>query len=287
MRKAHKLAVSFGSAALILGGGAYAQLPQLGQSGQAGNATCPAGWTCAAPIANETGFTQREVTIGGQTYIQTMIDDGTGAFNSEDFVRVNFNNTPAEQGVLSRLTVVDPQAGGTFSTTSDIAAGWANTDPNGTARAVISMNINDPGAQGANLGFNIDFTVDTTFDANAADPNNANVLNGLMADQTVGLGGTAGDRQRFYTEIKRATAAGSSTITGGRGPGATWAQNEVIQVVWAAQQVAGTGSFGTQTVTNQTQDSAGTPNFTTFSSTTENGPWDWNAEFNGGAAPVF
>lgn len=310
MRKVTKLAISFGSAALILGGGAFAQLPTLGSTTLDANGlptdaptggacnNVAAGAVCSAPIANEAGFMQREVRVGTERFIQTIINDGsvdqnaTGqGFASEDFVRFNNANTPggSVQGIMSQLTVRDAvSATNFFQTTSDIQSGWAVNG--GDARAVIDMEIRDDGTAGANLGFQTLFSVDTSFNA----ATNTNTLNALAADQTVGLGGAAGstDKQRFYTEIKQAANAGSSdlaTVGAGtvRGNGATWAAGEVIQVVWAGQQVAGTPQFGTQTVTNVTANNAGTPNFTSLTDLAAPGPWLWNAEFNGGVAPTF
>lgn len=298
MRKVNKLAISFGSAALILGGGAFAQLPTMGSTtlGADGTPTgCPAGFTCSAPIANEAGFMQREVNNGTDRFIQTIIQDGalTGAgqgFASEDFVRFNNSGQQSAQGIMSVLSVHDgASATSTFDTTSNINAGWAVNG--GDATAVISMAIRDPGADGQNLGFETLFDVDTSFNATTG----LNTLNSLRADQTVGLGGipVAGapltDKQRFFTEIKSADAVGSSNLTtvnpAARGPGATWALGERIQVVWAAQQVAGTPQFGTQTVTNVTQNAAGVANFTSLTDLAAPGPWQWNAEF--GTAPIF
>jgi len=300
MRKVTKLAISFGSAALILGGGAFAQGPTLGSTTLDPNtgvpSGCPAGFTCLAPIANEAGFLQREVTNGTERYIQTIIQDGSVAagavgqgFASEDFVRFNNTGQQSAQGIRSQLTVRDAAAADSFFiSTSNIEAGWAVNG--GDAQAVIDMQIQDGGQAGQNLGFDTQFSVDTSFNAATG----LNTLNSLRADQTVGLGLTGAvnnnDRQRFYTEIKQAAAAGSSDLatvgTGTvRGNGATWAAGEVIQVVWAGQQVAGTPQFGTQTVNNVTQNNLGVPNFTSLTDLASPGPWLWNAEF--GTTPVF
>ncbi len=308
MRKVTKLAISFGSAALMLGGGAFAQLPTLGSTTLDANGlptdaptggacnNVAAGAVCSAPIANEAGFMQREVRVGTERFIQTIINDGalTGAgqgFASEDFVRFNNANVPggSVQGIMSQLTVRDAVSNDNFFvSTSNIQSGWAVNG--GDARAVIDMQITDNTQAATNLGFDTQFSVDTSFNA----ATNTNTLNALSADQTVGLGGAAGstDKQRFYTEIKQAANAGSSDLatvgTGTvRGNGATWAAGEVIQVVWAGQQVAGTPQFGTQTVTNVTANNAGTPNFTSLTDLAAPGPWLWNAEFNQGTPPLF
>lgn len=299
MRKVNKLAISFGSAALILGSGAFAQLPTMGSTtlGADGTPTgCPAGFTCSAPIANEAGFMQREVTNGTDRFIQTIIQDGSIApgavgqgFASEDFVRFNNSGQQSAQGIMSVLSVHDgASATSSFDTTSNINAGWAVNGADATA--VISMAIVDAGTAGQNLGFETLFDVDTSFNAATG----TNTLNSLRADQTVGLGLTGAvnnnDRQRFFTEIKSADAAGNSNLTtvnpAARGPGATWALGERIQVVWAAQQVAGTPQFGTQTVTNVTQNAAGVPNFTSLTDLAAPGPWAWvTTEF--GTPPTF
>lgn len=281
MRNATKLAISFGSAALMVGGGAFAQ-PQLGVSGSAGSVGCanlPAGWTNCSIIAEEAGFTQRQIEIGGEQFIQTLISEAdatTGAaFDSEDFVRFNSSGQQSVQGILSRLSVAEGTA---FSTTSDITAGWAIAPNSLDSRAVISMTIADLPASDP-LHFSTAFTVDTTFDAAA----NTNSLNELIADQTVGLGGNEGDKQRFYTRIGPANnvVTGYQVDPAAQGT-ADWAATDTVQVVWAAQQVSGAGVFGTQTVNNQANSS-----FSTFTSQTAPGFWNWDNTAFGAAPPAF
>jgi len=288
MRNAIKAAYSIGSAALILSGAAAAQtaIPDLGVNfGQVtGTGSCPAGATCSV-IASGTGFLQMQIddTGTGASYIQTLITD-TG-FSSEDFVQMA-GAGGSVNGIASQLSVTDgtpstntAAASGTigtgFGTTATITSGWAATGGS-QSNAVISLTVSQAeSAAGAADDFMSLFNVDTSFNGTT------NVVNSLSAEQ-VGYLGNSADKQHFYTQIKPASAANTGyTIPTGVGS-TSWAAGDQIQIVWVGQDMpsAGLGSFGSESVSN-----LGTGTGTSLSSTTQTGPFDWNAEF--GTAPTF
>ena len=295
MRKLTLAASSMGSAALLLTSTAFGQIavPDLNISfGQfADEAGCTAaGFTCTT-LATGNGFSQIQIddpANPGISYIQTVINDAANGFTSEDFVQVNFGGTGSTPGIASKLSIVEgtPTAPGTtpiangFSTNATITSGWA-TGPGGpSAKALIDLTVSEAGT--ANDDFTAFFQVDTDFDAATG----TNTLNSLTAQQEAFLG-AATDKQVFYTQIKPAAAAMTNyTIPGGQGT-ANWNAGDMIQVVWIGQDMPSAqivGAFGAQSVSN-VNDPAN-PVGTTFSSTTQVGPWDWQTgEF--GTAPTF
>ncbi|VAW86655.1 hypothetical protein MNBD_GAMMA16-2170 [hydrothermal vent metagenome] len=287
MRNKIKAVFSIGAAALILSGTAVAQIPLLGVNfGDvalgASEADCATavGGTCVE-IASGVGFVQRQIDIGGKSFIQTIIsEDG---FESEDFVQINFGGTGSQQGLASKLTVSEgtfaaDMATDGFVAESTITAGWANEKEGIESNAVIRVDVSEAGVTD---GFVAKFTVDTDFNGTT------NVVNSLIADQTVILG-AAGDKQVFYTEIKAADAAGTDN-TGGAGVGtASWNAGDQIQVVWVGQDIDAdsVSPFGAQIVSNLGTTPGSTASTSSFSSLTEEGPFGtWNAEWSN--TPVF
>jgi len=297
MRKALYVAASIGSATLMISSVVMAQnIPGLpigfGAAGMGvldNDAACATatGGTCST-IAAGNGFVQRQIEIGGQTFIQTVIDDGSGSFQDENFVQITFGGggQTATQGVADRLTVAD---GPGFTTTGQIMAGWANDlTPGSGTHANIVMTIDDQ-TDPANA-FTNSFSVDTEFVAAAG----TNVLRDLKIDQLVYLNDPA-DLQHFYTNIKgsAATSVAAYTIPGGA-QAVTWNAGDAVQVLWIGQDMtagAGVGAFGTESA-QQVDLATGTGvTATSFTSLNSVGPWDWAAgtpigdEF--GVAPVF
>jgi len=282
MRNKIKAVFSIGAAALILSGTASAQIPLLGINfGTVGTAAteteCEAavGGTCST-IAEGEGFIQRQIDVGGNSFIQTIIsEDG---FESEDFVQIGFGGSGSVQGIASKLTVSEgtfapDMSSDGFLAESTITAGWAQETAGIESNAIIRVDVSEAGVTD---GFVAAFTVDTDFNGTT------NVINSLVADQTVVLG-AAGDKQVFYTEIKAASAAGSDDIGGGGVGVASWNAGDQIQVVWVGQDIEAdsVSPFGAQIVSNIT-----TPSSTSFSSLTEEGPFGaWNAEWSN--TPTF
>ncbi len=272
MRKA---LISIGSVAIIMSGAAMAQdVPVLGVNFgdvdlAATDAACgtAVSGTCST-LASGTGFIQRQIDKGGQSFIQTVIEES--GFQSEDFVQIQFGGGGSVQGIASSLTVTEGDISGTgtgFSASSQLKAGWAETTA-ADSNAVITVNIAEAGATD---GFTSDFTVDTDFNATTG----VNTVNSLQAQQMAMLG-SANDKQTFFTEIKRAGGANAGySIPGGTGT-ASWAAGDQIQVVWVGQDMpdATLSPFGAQIVSNI---EPGSESATSFNSQTEVGPWDWTA----------
>ncbi len=319
MRKPMKKIFAVGATALIMSGSVMAQeVPTLGtlkfgdldglaDTGAGGcaeavnTATGTTGATCNT-LAEGVGFIQRQIDVNGKTYIQTSIVDGT--FNSEDFVQIQFtgNTGGGIQGVASKLTLTDgntlvdgngiTQVDGTgFVADSLIYSGWAHSragDPtnpsqNGDSEVVIRVDVGDDTV--AANAFRADFSVDTAFDSATG----TNIINSMDAVQTVVLGNVS-DEQKFVTHVKAASAAtGPFNLGTGSIGQVEFAQDDMIQVVWVGQTIAGLGSFGTVNLANI--EPAATGNVKTSLSNLSNvGPFGWTGtviETEFGAAPVF
>lgn len=338
MRKSIKAVFAVGSAALIISASAMAQeaVPSLGNltfgkmgATAGGEDTCAtiigAGAKCSVLVTGS-GFIQRQIEYNGEVFIQTVIEEnkGTGAnrvgFNSEDFVRIQFGGTTAGgiQGVASKLTLdqgdVDVNATTKYRTVSEAAGkagfiadslvftGWANEGaPNvSDSKAVLRVDISDFRAPlvGGNTDFLSKFYIDTKFDSE----NNVNIVNNMVADQTVNLG-VIGDKQRFYTAIKPAVVSTPLTGTppapgpfklGALSPTAvTFGVGDSIQVVWVGQEIAGLGKFGAGVLT--ANPNAPTSSTSIFS-LADVGPFNWESDTattndvlfeNFGAKPTF
>jgi hypothetical protein len=162
MNKA-KLLTSVGSAVMIMAGTAMAGAPTGYNSGASGNtsagvydawsatlvtgatsivinvgagATCPAGWTCGAPVTGD-GFYQREISNGAAKYFQTIITDAgvsgapsTLGYADETFVRIGVTGLAGKQ----RMTVSSVDGATfektTFATSTLIDSGWADAVAN-------------------------------------------------------------------------------------------------------------------------------------------------------------
>ena len=243
-----------------------------------------AGAKCS-DIATGSGFTQRQIDVGGKSFIQTLIVDGT--FNSEDFVQIAFGSAAGGvDGIASQLSLSENSATtGDFSAASTIKSGWGNALDATKTSAVLNVQL-EKGAVGSAQYFNSDFDIDTTFDGTN------NVVNSLKADQTVNLNSVT-DKQRFVTKIEAAeTDQTAYAFTGGTGSTTyATATNDQIQVVWIGQEVSGVGSFGSQSLSK-----VGTASKTAVTSLADPDPVQWSdngaaaddvlfTEF--GAAPTF
>ncbi len=292
MRNVFKVASSVGSAALLLSGVAAAGGPTgytadswtVNSSG-AVTATCPVA-SCAV-LAEGTGFKQIQFSSGGKTYIQTILAEGwatgTGAgatqapgtlkFTDENLVQIGVAGTTAVQGLISKTRIVDgdvPALTKTgFSTTTDIATGWATG-----ATAGVGSTVNK-----AEVGIKLDVSerpVGATTTANdflstfaftgATTVGGANVPLSLNMDQTVMLDSTT-DKQRFATTVKTAgtlvAPTGGFKFAGATDPATlTWAATDRLQAIWVAQSVTGAGNgvgtapFATSVLGNVTTNTA-------------------------------
>jgi len=314
MRKPIKAICAVGATALIMSGAAMGQkVPTLGEltfgelAGAANDTACATAINTATSqttaacntLAEGVGFIQRQIDVNGLTYIQTSITDGT--FNSEDFVQIQFtgNTGGGIKGVASKLTLSEGstaldgdnvlQVDGTgFVADSLIYSGWAHSDPaaaDGDSEAVIRVDVGDDTKIGN--AFRADFSVDTAFDFATG----VNIINSMEAVQTVELGATT-DVQRFVTQVKAAATATTAPFDLGVGAigQVEYAQDDMIQVVWVGQAIAGLGSFGTVNLSNIELTPATANVKTSLSNLANVGPFGWTGtiiEDEFGAAPVF
>lgn len=129
---------------------------------------CPATATCSAPIVNEAGVFQRNVTVAGVTYIQTIVTDSnaTGdaaaaeftanslAFRAETFVKAS---SATGSGIASNLQIADsdlsyknvdpttnsvmPTTGGEFGYSTQLKTGWAHAAGSSDPLLVVDQRV--------------------------------------------------------------------------------------------------------------------------------------------------
>lgn len=308
MNNVFKVVGSVASAALLLSGAATAAPPQAFGTWSVSSTGVISGAGCAGQVVG-TGFLQCQMTIGGKTYIQTIIAEGFAAavpaapvdplsrltFRSQDFVQIGAGSN---QGVASTVGIKDSTTnpGTVFSTTAEIMAGWAtsNFTPGSTtankSEAVLTLNVDAPGSSTANDGFLSNFNVTAITDST-----NVNRITALGLGQTVELGGTGTDRQRFELRQESANPAVTAYTVGGitanpLGGVLNAALNAPLRGLWIGQTVTGTDNFGVQSLS--VVDAAGNPTSTTsLTSLGSTGPVDWGtggvftAQF--GSTPTF
>ncbi len=136
-------------------------------------APCPSGATCSPPIVNEGGVFQRNVTIAGVTYIQTIVTDPTAtgdasapeftpgalAFKSETFVKAS---STGGTGIASNLQIAEedlsylnapqsdplPTTGGQFGYSTQIKTGWAHAAGSNDPLVVVDQRVTVPDRNG-------------------------------------------------------------------------------------------------------------------------------------------
>jgi hypothetical protein len=291
------------------------------------NVPCAAGFTCSV-LTSGAGFMQVQwvsqstgINDPSVTYIQTIVTDANAdgplaglAYVDESFVQLGGNN-----GIMGQQRQASTDATGTFSSTSNLNIGWANTVA-GSPTMTISQSFTSPG--GAALGdeFSNSFTMDLI--GSDVDPDGSNRNRRINIDQNVGMGDgvtASTDLQRFVVVGTRGSftqAGGSLTLgpadgsnfpqsntnnptlpTGGT---VNWAAGDDVMVRWLGQTLAlpgqGNSVFGFQGIVNNSGTSTTPTNeVTTFSTSstgiTPNGsggyvqPFSWNAAF--GTAPTI
>lgn len=300
MNNVFKVVGSVASAALLLSGAATAGPPQPFNAWSVSSTGVISGAGCTGQVVG-TGFLQCQMVIGGKTYIQTIIAEGFAAplpatgsaldrltFRSQDFVQIG---TGSSQGVASTVGIKDSTTnpGTIFSTTANIMAGWATGNSN-KSEAALTLNVDAPGSSTANDGFLSNFNVTAITDST-----NVNKITVLGLGQTVELGGTGTDRQRFELRQETANPAITSYTVGGiatnpLGGVLNAALNAPLRGLWIGQTVAGTDNFGVQSLS--VVDALGNPTSTTsLTSLGSTGPVDWGTGdvFTGqfGLAPTF
>lgn len=271
-----KAAVFLGALAPMYAGVVAAQVPtvgdiQLGSYGTgtdtSGNATVNAcagagtGWTCSV-IAEGNGFQQ--VGLSHATYgnfIRTVVDDGTGNFTDETFVKQSLNvggtgntNSINENGIVGQQTINEVTGGTTFNTETVLGSGWglAYTSANGVD---INQTLEQ---QGLSTTTGDDFKTEFRFQNHLVNNGTTEAPNWeqdgfqMQIDQSAGLetgGGSATDVQVFtlrQVEGSYLASAGNATLPGSQSLGYTAGDN--MKVVWVGQNVdLTTGTTGNTT----------------------------------------
>lgn len=245
MRNVIKIVSSVSSAALLLSGAAMAGAP-VGFSLDSWSvsatgaivSTCPA--VPCSPLASGNGFEQTQFSIGGKTYIRTILAEGWSTtattpqapgslkFTDENLVQIGVAGVAAAQGLISRTRIVDAGAvnpppipaigNSSFLGESTIETGWGTGtvagagDPARTAEVAIRLDVSErPALVAGNIQGANDFLSKFAFTGytNVA---GLNVVDSLNMDQTIYLNGTTAasaltDRQRFVSSSKLAGAA--------------------------------------------------------------------------------
>ncbi len=250
---------------------------------------CAAGAVCV-PLVTGEGFLQQEVTLAGQTYIQTIIIDpliaNAGAatdvsglaFSDMTFIQMSGanNGIKAMQRLRDDPTILDPTdtSGNLFDSTTQLLIGsWAIADePAGTANLQITQDFRDNSNTGTAIGatgatmtaddfvntFSLDVNLDTSGEQIGK---RMDMLQDVgMSDPTATVVGD--DFQRFVIRQRSGdllTGTGSIELgapSAGTGTGGSvdWTAGDDVLVTWLGQRVnlGGTGSavFGFQSVDN-------------------------------------
>lgn len=306
MRRANSIALTMGSAALIVAGAVSAAPPVAYDQWQATKltngtteiqnasgtsladpSTCPTGFTCGAGISGD-GFMQRTLTetATGAQFFQTIITDKgvngqppTLSFADESFVR----SGGSANGIASKQRVTDlgvTQPGTDLVTSNELNLGWASSA--GTPAIGLSQAV----SQSA-LGFSTGFTLtDTPAAAGGATGSGTNgELRTIGLDQSILLDTTtpgATDKQVFALRQADAGAAGTLTIGSQSVP---FAAGEAIKAIWVGQNMPSTGGqvFGFEGFSNVNQGDVPV-SFFTLAAPVEPRFWDTSLF---GTAPSF
>ncbi len=98
---------------------------------------------CASTGVDEAGFAQEQCTIGGKTYIHTILYDDTG---TELFTDENFVEMGGTGGIAGKQTLTETSGSQTFKNTAQISTGsffTAGTE----ARISLDQSVTDTGSQ--------------------------------------------------------------------------------------------------------------------------------------------
>ena len=104
---------------------------------------------CASTGVDEAGFTQERCTIGGKTYIHTIVDEATGG---EHFIDENFVEMGGTGGIASKQKLTETSGTQTFTNTAQLSTGSffsAGTE----ARIALDQGVSDSGSQPFNTDF--------------------------------------------------------------------------------------------------------------------------------------
>jgi hypothetical protein len=256
--------VSAGSAALILSGAVMAAPPipfdgwTLNADKSITGGACSLPDSCTTTMAGDY-FLQRNVTVGGVQYIQTIVTDATG-FKDENFVRMaggaGVTGIAGKQNITETSTVVGPPPVTTvFSSTAELQTGWAAPAEGNLVKLTQSLDQ-------AALKFTSNFGFSQTTD-------NAGVIKGKSLDlgQNVsvaqaGVPGGENDKQLFVLRERQGTfnpAAGTFQLQGGTP--LSYVALDDVKVTWIGQGITmgsglGAQDFGFQSYANLTSPGA-------------------------------
>jgi len=219
--------------------------------------SCPPGVTCGKPIVNENGIFQREITLGGITYIHTIITDSNAsgnpnasafdiaglAFKSENFVRTN--SSVGNQGIASILDIEEqdldyltltpgslPSTGGQFAYNTEIKTGWANGGPLDPSLS-LSMRLLIPDYNFAHTS-----SLDYKYDMKVGETEADKIINMSSVVGTVTGGNGFSNPIMFSTSIVMGAFQNTSrTLTDpallpSTGKTIAWNPYEAIQATW-------------------------------------------------------
>ncbi len=242
---------------------------------------------CASTGVNEAGFAQEQCSIGGKTYIHTILYDDTGA---EKFTDENFIEMGGTGGISDKQTLRETSGTETFQNSSQINTGsfmpmGQMGIASGNVMINLQQNISDTGTQAFTSGFDFKHGMnmvgmdgyngkfaDLTLTSTAGDPtytagfkfNNFSVegvtqgdLAKAAADQgtRIDVTGVLNDSGASITQnFTLNERHGSFTTQDGTATGTvTWAAGDSIINTMIGQTVGGAGVFGLHDFANETQ----------------------------------
>ena len=276
--------------------------------GAGGGTPCAAGFSCEI-LSSGDGFIQVQWvdTVGGATYIQTIVTDTAATGDPDDlaYVDESFVQLGATNGILAQQRHATSDADGTFTNSSQLAIGWANATPDGNNPTMtITQAFVSAGGAATGDEFSNTFAMELINDGGARDRS-------ISIDQQVGLGdGTVAtdDVQRFVLEGRQGAFTEQGDIdlgpsfggaTQGADPAAvTWADGDDIMVRWIGQRLElvqegepsqGESVFGFQGIVNNTTGVEATTFSTASTGIVPDGdqetgyaaPFDWHSTFGG------
>ncbi len=241
---------------------------------------------CASTGVDEAGFAQEQCSIGGKTYIHTILYDDTGA---EKFTDESFIEMGGTGGISDKQTLMETSGTETFKNTAQINTGsfmpmGQMGIMSGNVMINLQQDITDTGAQAFSSGFDFKHGMnmvgmdgyngkfaDLTLTSSAGDPtytsgfkfNNFSVEGVTMGDTAkaaadqgtrIDISGILNDSAASITQnFTLGERHGSFTTMDGTATGTvTWAAGDSIINTQIGQTVGGAGVFGLHDFANET-----------------------------------
>ena len=241
---------------------------------------------CSSLGVNEAGFAQEQCTIGGATYIHTILNDQAG-FTDESWVEMGGTG-----GIADKQTVAETSGTEVFGSTAQLntgsfevvgvdtriglnqaisdsgagfAAGFDFAEMNGTLAlqghdgTFVDLTLTSSASDSTYTGtfkfnnFNVEAATITAVDTNQfADANAAAAaLSGQRIDQTAVLNDPGASIVQDFAIRER---SGKFTAGPGLATGTvTWAAGDLIVDTQIGQAITGAGAFGLHDFANETQ----------------------------------